>query len=144
LQENLDGDVPGDACDADADGDGTLNGADCAWLDPTAREAPVEVAGLQVLGNAGEILVAWLPQPRLGSSGAFDVAAGTLRALRLDRGFASAICRADGATAPLPIGADAPPPSEWGSWYLVRATSACGAGPWGRTSLDAVPTVPCP
>ncbi len=42
-QENFDGDAGGDACDTDDDNDGTLDGQDCAPLDPAVHPGAAEV-----------------------------------------------------------------------------------------------------
>ena len=47
-QADVDEDGGGDACDTDADNDGTVNEADCAWLDPSIHPAALDRCGTGV------------------------------------------------------------------------------------------------
>lgn len=151
-QANTDGDPLGDACDPDIDNDGFLNADDCAPMDATALDPPVEAANVEILGFAGTIYIGWSLQPTLGSSGGYDILRGRISLLHADRGFDSAICHAQHVpTSPEPIDGS-PLPAGDGDWYLVRAANACGYGTWGasvggpdaRAPLNAAPTIPCP
>jgi hypothetical protein len=137
AQEDLDGDGLGDACDPDRDGDGRVNGADCAPSDPTAMDPPLEVTGVQVSG-AATALLSWTPPAGAQATWSCDVVRGDALRLLVDGGMAAAVCL--GAAPPGGGFTDvAVPPSGGAFYYLVRARNVCGAGPIGSGSPGAPP-----
>jgi hypothetical protein len=128
VQEDADLDFAGDPCD-------------CAPTDPT-NPPPPEVSGLTV-SQAGSTQVAW--GAVAGGGVRYDVASGALSAL-LGAGTAGATCVSDDQpttsfddTRPNPAAGD-------GFYYLSRAESDCGSGPWGFESAGAerTPAAACP
>jgi hypothetical protein len=149
-----DGDLDGvgDACEVgDSDGDGALDGADCAPFNPAAFAAVQEVADLQV--STAPTAVSWTGQaPACGSGTVHDVVSGGIAQLRADAGFAATACLAAGQSAATFMDSRPAPPSRDGYYYLVAALNACGAGTFGdgtglpdpRQFLDDPLTTPCP
>jgi len=151
-QADADLDGEGDACDAgDSDGDGVVDGSDCAPFNSTAFAAPQEVADLQV--STAPTAVSWTSQALLcGSGTVHDVVSGALSQLRPDAGFAQVGCLAAGQSQATFTDSRPAPPSRDGYYYLVAALNACGAGTFGdgtalpdpRQFLDDPLTTPCP
>ena len=149
-----DGDLDGvgDACEVgDSDGDGVLDGADCAPFNPGAFAAVQEVANLQV--STAPTTVSWTGQaPACGSGTVHDLVGGLISQLRADGGFATVACLAAGQSAASFADNRPLPPSRDGHYYLAAALNACGAGSFGdgtgvpdpRQFLDDPLTTPCP
>lgn len=125
----------------DSDGDGVLDGADCAPADAGAFAPPAEVSGVVVTGTglAGADL-GWTSQAATaGPATVYDVARGALPV----SGEAVA-CLLDGTPATTCTDAETPSAGA-GFWYLVRATNVCGTGGYGSSSdgtprsIDACP-----
>lgn len=128
----------------DSDGDGVLNGDDCAPQDPTAFTVPVEVAGLLVArGAVGEVDLSWSAPPASGSGTTFEVAAAALDELWLSSN-ADAPCAAVGLI--VTAWTEAVPTPGPSRYYLVRAANSCGpasATGWGLTS-ESLERPACP
>jgi len=132
AQEDLDGDMLGDACDPDIDGDQRPNGSDCAPADPSAQDPPTEVTGLQVSGGAVCSLV-WDPDPAQGAGLLFEVLRVDASSLVPNAGVGSAGCRELGLDVPL--FAEVSQPSAGDAFcFLVRKRNACGSGSLGLGS----------
>jgi hypothetical protein len=153
TQADADLDGVGDACDAaDSDGDGVLDGADCAPFNPAAFGPVLEATGLQVTGS-GPTTVSWESQAVTAGSGTvYDLVGGAISHLRADGGFTRVGCLAPSqASASFPDLRPASPPRD-GYYYLSAARNACGAGTFGdgsglpdpRQFLDDPLTTPCP
>jgi len=138
-QADTDGDGLGNACDPDDDGDGLLDGQNCAPLD-ASQGTPAEVASLTVDGAAGQPShLAWIPAARADG---YDLSRGLLSGL-LAGGWGTCLAPAlverwydDGEL----------PAADSGWFYLVRGHDAgCGGGgPLGR-GVDETPRAsPCP
>ncbi|HEX6852403.1 MAG TPA: hypothetical protein VF139_13475 [Candidatus Polarisedimenticolaceae bacterium] len=128
-QADLDGDLVGDACDSDLDGDCRANGPDCAPDDAGSFDPPTEITGLVAADDA--TTWTWLPID-VGSGTLFDLARGVLAELRAGShaGETCAVAGSPSTSASDP----AVPPAGTGFWYLVRARNACGSGSWGAGS----------
>jgi hypothetical protein len=152
-QADINGDGVGNACTAgDGDGDGISDAADCAPADPHAFAMPQEVQGLLVDAAVGTELFWGTQHATAGAGTVYDIVRGQLSDLRLDLGYAGAIClAASEAESPL-LDPETDPPSRDGRYYLVRARNTCGAGTYGEASilpgpravLDAGGAPPCP
>jgi len=125
----------------DDDGDGVVNGQDCAPFDATASAGPTEVPSLFVNKGGGTILV-WTDQ---GPGSLYDVASASLSSL-MPSGTAAAACVY--VELDLPTVADTRPDPARGDgfYYMIRAENTCGASTYGFASNGAerVPTAACP
>jgi len=123
----------------DLDEDASLDGDDCAPGDAGSLATPLEVSALRVNGATGTTLT-WASQSAaVGPGVIYDVAGGTIAALRTS-GTGSASCLAAGLTAPAWLDARAAPPLTDGYFYLLRAENTCARGSFGpnRASADAL------
>lgn len=117
---------------ADADGDGYLAGEDCAGSDLGAWALPGEVVDLLLTKEGGVLRLTWSPPEEPGGLDSrirYDVHRSE-SAADLDLG---AMCL---ASAIAPTSAEDELAGSPGAvlYYLVRATNACGAGPWGAST----------
>ena len=127
-QEDLDQDGTGDVCDPDIDGDGVLNGNDCAPRNAGAFAVPLEVKGQ--LFAADKITMSWLSAvPGAGSATVHDVLRGPVSGLPVD-GDATESCLAAGIAGTTIQDSTTPAPGQT-RWYLVRGRNVCGAGTYG-------------
>jgi len=128
---DTDGDGTRDACDADDDDDGTLDGADCAPLDPAAFAVPAEVMGLTF---TDDVTLAWnSASPGAGSGTLHDVAQGTVGQWPVGSGAAE-FCLVPGGTGGVSAMDSVTPSSRTARWSLVRGRNACGIGTYGSAS----------
>lgn len=132
------------ACRADGEPDPTDACRVCDPADPlgwSPAPLPAEVTGVALSAGEGETLLAWE-----GAGPRWDVAGGSLDALRADGGTAAAECLANDLTRAAWTDAGADPPPGEGTYYLVRAQDDCGAGSWGQASdgTRRAPTGACP
>src|SRR6185436_14415500 len=133
VQENLDGDVFGDACDSDIDGDGRANGSDCAPYDVTTADPPGgEATGVGVAGAATATLD-WTMPAGSPASWTSDLVRGGILQMRADGNTAGAVCVASDLASPAWSDPDLPPSGD-GYYYLARARNVCGTGPLGAGS----------
>jgi hypothetical protein len=138
AQADFDGNLQGDACDDDDDGDSLPDAADCAPLDPDAG-VPEAVALLTVQGSGEQpTMLSWAAAAR---ADAYDLSRGPIA--DLSTGYGACL-------APMLPGlswedADLPP-AGGGYAYLVRGNdTACGGGgPSGTDSAGAPRPSPCP
>jgi len=116
-------------------GDDACAGGACSG---TTLAAPPETQHLQAL--ADKTSYAW---DAMSGSPMYAVARGELSALPIGPGGADEICLG-GLTSAVVVDAEQPAP-ETGFWYLSRADSTCGTGPFGQQS-DGTPraTTTCP
>ena len=129
-QTDTDSDGLGDACDADDDGDGRDDVADCAPLDGTVFAVPDEVSGLEV--GSDKQTVAWNSTvPSGGSATVHDLLRGTTE--RLPVGGAEEVCVVSGVASATASDPEAPPAGE-AFWYLARGASSCGKGTYGAAT----------
>lgn len=91
---------------------------------------PGEVPGL-VVSRPAAIHLEWAAGTRTVR---YDVAGGTLSALRRDNGFAAAECLQQGLTARAWDDTRTGPGSGDGFYYLVRGADTCGVGSYGWCS----------
>ncbi len=138
AQEDVDADGVGDVCDPDADGDGRLNAADCAPLDPSAKDPPAEAAALD-LGGPSPTMLTWQPLPGQGVGVTYDLLGAPLNELLPGAGVGSADCLQTGLASAAAQDNALPVVGE-GYYYVVRGRNACGAGPLGVAS-DGQPRV---
>ena len=129
---DFDGDGTPDWLDTDDDNDGAPDQSDCAPLDPAAWTWTLPVEGARATGRTPTVF-SWTGQ---GSDVRYDVAAGSVSAMRLDGGFGRAVCeQSNGAGTGWPD----PAPGD-GRYYVVRAGNSCGNGGWGEgRSVTACP-----
>jgi len=122
-----------------------------------SREAAVPAANRPLLvlqGDAPQVAllrIAKQPQPTLvwiaGPAGSvYDVAWGTLAALRVDGGVDAAQCLADDLAVPSFSDPLADPVLGAGRYYIVRLRNACGTGSYGMATSGAerLPIAACP
>jgi hypothetical protein len=126
--------------------------ADCDPSDPAVFAAPPRVLGLRVepdAGGGGEALVWDDLDAVTGEGTVYDVVAGSLSDLLLDRDFTRAFCAAPGIPA-ASFSSTIPDPAPGDAVYFVtRGRNACGSGtydggfgdPGPRSELDA--SSPC-
>lgn len=132
-QDDFDGDLVGDDCDPDADGDGAANGEDCLPLNGVVFAEPTEVSSVRLSGKS-PTLISWVSQsPTAGSGTVYDVVTQLLSSLRGAGNFTGATCLVNNRSTasysdnrPVTIGD--------GHLYLVRAANACGVGTYGSGS----------
>ena len=128
----------------DADGDGVSEcGGDCDDTDISVFGVPVVVVGLGVDKNGAYADISWISQdPDAGPGTDYDVVTGLIGDLRVDMGYASAICLQN-AQADTPYQDTRVNPSpNTGYYYMVRSRNSCGTGTYGPAELDA--SAPCP
>lgn len=106
--------------------------------------APDEVGQLGVSKSGTDAILRWeLP----GNASASELVRGDLRTGRVNVIGIGQSCLGTGlAGYPAEYTESVNPPVGTGYWYLVRATSDCGAGPWGverLTGFDAVRVTEC-
>jgi aminopeptidase N len=138
AQEDTDGDLLGNACDDDDDGDSLIDILDCAPLDPD-QGTPGEVAQLSFSGASGQPTVLdWTVTPRADT---YDLSRGQVD--QLGSGYGT--CHAPLLTE-LSYVETENPPAGIAYLYLVRGhDSGCGAGgPLGSDSSGSPRTSPCP
>jgi hypothetical protein len=122
----------------DRDEDTVLNGDDCAPGDASSWAHAVEVAGLTV-DEQISTQIGWTGQAGASGPGMrYDLAGGSLSALRASGIVAATSCVAADLQAPSFSDARPSPPAGDGYYYLSRAENACGAGGFGpgRLGLD--------
>ena len=116
----------------DADGDGHPSCDDCDPADGTVFATPGEVSGLG--WAADTITLTWDSAiPNAGSSTLHTVIRGNIAELPVGAG-ASEICIAGATSAASAEDASTPLFPETGTWYLGRASNACGTGTYGLES----------
>ncbi len=138
AQADLDGDLFGNDCDADDDGDQLADAVDCAPLD-AAQGVPAEVAQLTLSGPAGQpATLSWTAAAR---ADAYDLSRGLLDGLPGSYGA----CLAPLLPGLSHVDADLPP-AGGGFLYLVRGhdTGCGGGGPTGYDSAGSPRPSPCP
>jgi hypothetical protein len=133
---DTDGNGACDLGDPDDDGDGTVDGSDCAQLDATVWAVPGEVAGIELARGGGtDVVVTWLSQDAAaGPSTAYDLVTGSLAALQAEGDYRSASCLQDndGDTPFTDVGGN--PPAGDGHYFLVRAQNVCATGSYGDST----------
>jgi hypothetical protein len=116
-----------DGCDIDGGGsdDCNLDGRpdECQSLD-------VERLVFESAIDAASGVIRWIGH---GPGAVYDVAGGSLAALREAGSLDVGSCLADGLAEPSWALPDAIPPGD-GVWVLVRSRTACGTGSWGEDS----------
>jgi DNA-binding beta-propeller fold protein YncE len=116
---------------ADRDGDGSLNGNDCADGDAARTAGPTEVANVLAHDSGGSLL-AWDDQsPAAGPSVSYEVVSGSLLGLRASGLQASALCLAGDLLMPEYNDARPGPAQGDGYYYMVRARSPECSGGFG-------------
>jgi hypothetical protein len=119
-----------DADFADADRDGMRDGLDCAPADGTAFVIPRQVSGVRFRSSSA---LDWNAAVAGSGTGArYDVVRGTLGA---GAGTGSTCLANDVAARTLTDAANPAPGTAF--TYLVRASNACGTGPFGAASSGA-------
>lgn len=131
---DTDGDLMADCVDPDDDNDGVPDENDCAPLDTSAFAPATEVTGLTVLGLSPTAIDFAFQD--IGSGTTYEVISGLATRLRAAGGFGENFCVAqDVLLAPWQDTRPAPPVGDaW--YYAVRATNACGNGPFDHLTLD--------
>lgn len=129
-QTDSDGDLVGDACEVDYDGDGQADGDDCAPEDPDGG-VPREVTGLTLVGKP----VTTLSWDAAAFADAYDVSRGMLRDLD-GADYGSCQNHRDSDRTDTGFEDDQVPDPGTGFFYLVRGRNAiCQvAGSYGSRS----------
>ena len=123
------------AASPDGDGDGRADPCDCAEGDASAFAIPKEVANLRWLDPA---TLTW-DAAMAGTGTTYDVLAGDLASLPT---FVGDLCL--GSTAATQIADTTPDPSSGeGTYFVVRASNACGISRF-ETSSDGRDRAGCP
>lgn len=134
----------GERVGVDRDEDGRFNASDCSDGDPAFFVEPAEVTNLAV-DLAGPALVTWDGQEAtVGPGVVYEVAGGSLSALRTAGLSGSAACLAGSLEAALYDDPRPDPAPSDGYYYLARArTSECsgGFGP-GAGSIETLVCAP--
>ena len=119
----------------DGDMDGIADACDCAPADASAFETPPEISGDRFA--ADKETLSWSSVAPLAGAGAtYDVVRGSVADLRVDGGFAGAVCISDSQGMSSYTESDAPPVGEV-YYYLVRAQNVCADGSFGSRSGGA-------
>jgi PKD repeat protein len=137
-QDDFDGDLLGDACDPDDDGDGSPDAADCAPLDAGASQPPGDVGDTLDLGPAGTI--SWVRAP-------YSTASNVYRGAFAGGGPFAYNHACFEAASPDEASVDLQPPALGGLlYYLASGRNVCGEGSLGvNTAQVARPNLsPCP
>lgn len=116
--------------DPDDDNDGAADLVDCAPHNASVWNAPSEVAPLRLTKSPG-VTLDWTVQDP-GTS--YDIVDGSVLALQADHDFSRASCRAQALSTSPWVDSLVGPAAGDARYYLVRAKSVCGTGPWGRNS----------
>jgi hypothetical protein len=133
TQADADFDGVGDACDPDVDGDGVLNGNDCAPLVGSVDGLPGQVPGLTTPPTS---LLAWQQERQ---SNVYNIYRATRPA---GAPFAYSFACAQ-PELPATAWSDATVPASGGvAYYLVAGVNACGHGPLGSDSSGALTPTP--
>jgi len=137
AQVDADLDGAGDACDLDADGDGTPNGTDCAPLDPSAS-IPVSGIGASLTLGAGGTTLSWTADPAATSYHLFRGAVAAGAPFAYSYGCVQVVTGAASASDPTL------PPLLGRLYYVVAAVNACGGSGAGTNSQGAARPAPTP
>ena len=140
---DLDADGQADCVDTDDDGDGVVDGNDCApWDDTTWSGTPAEVTSVR--WTAAPATMEWDGQ---GPGVVYDVLEGAIDDLRVDGNVSRASCLANSVMDARYRDVRFAPSPDTGRYYLIRAQkTACGSGTYGFPSAgpERIPTVDCP
>ena len=122
-QSDLDGDGLGDACDPDRDGDGVVNGSDCA---PDARgttASPGEPSGVRF--DANKTTMRWFGAAQAHTFGVYRGTRGPGAAFVFDHQ-----CVVPSVASRFTTDSTIPAPGEL-FYYLVAGRNSCGGGTLG-------------
>jgi len=120
----------------DRDEDAVRDGDDCNAADGAAWSPAVAVEDLAVAVGPPTTL-AWSDQALLSGPGVrYDVARGTLSALRAEGLGPATACLGGDLASPVYIDASPSPPSREGTFYLVRSRNSCASPGFGRAVID--------
>jgi hypothetical protein len=118
----------------DSDFDGAGDACDCAPVDPGSFAIPGEITGLRF--DVDGVTLSWdSAAPASGADTVHDLMIGSIADLPVADSPTEA-CVVSGVAGSAAMHALEPAPG--GSYFLVRASNACGTGTWGAAS-DATP-----
>jgi hypothetical protein len=130
-----DGDLVNDCLDPDDDDDGSLDGADCAPLDPGSWGTPYEVAGFNITMNSPSALE-WIDQI-IGPATNIEILSGLISRMASGAALAESFCLVQ-TTGNSPWTDMRPdPPLNDGYFYISRTENACGASTFGEAVRDS-------
>lgn len=129
----------GDACDPDADSDGTPSATDCSPFSALTTDPAAEVTDVDLALPGGDL--AWLYPPGISPGEYFRYVAvrGKVADLWADRDFVRATCLGSVLTGTSLSDPTDPAVGE-AFYYMVAAANACGMGSFGLAS-DGTPRV---
>jgi hypothetical protein len=132
-QTDLDMDGAGNACDTDDDADGIADVTDCLALDATVWAVPLEVGGVALSRSTGtNVVVSWDSQDAVvGIATVYDLVTGQFADLRFDHDYRGASCLHDQQADTPYTDTRADPAPGQGTYYLLRASNACGRASFG-------------
>jgi hypothetical protein len=126
--------------DLDADGDGTLDAADCHPSDVRARLRPVPIQGLQMTTSGSNVVLSWTSQNATAGAGTrYDIVRGLGSDLAADGDHRRAVCEVNDHPDTPYTYTGPPPPVGDSLYFIVAAANRCGHGTYGSSGRTPDP-----
>ena len=124
----------------DFDRDGVGTGTDCLDSDPDVWQPPLEIQAVNLRKLSSGVEIRWSSQSISAGSGTrYDIVTGVVGELVADRGYPRSTCLVAGQSDASYVDARPSPAGPSASYYLVRASNACGTGGYGDSGLSPDP-----